>query len=379
MKKIKVLIVAGEMNVGGIENQLMHLLRQADKEKFQIDFTTTTDHPFYQKEIESLGAKCIKIPETQGKHFFRYCHSLYQVLKNGKYDIIHSHELFHSGIVLLTAKIVGTKCRFVHAHNWSDSSGKKKFIRRIYNNIMRWLIIHCATDFIACSSYAGKFLYGEKVIKKNNYHLIYNSVDTSKFIDKYDVIETGEWCDDWINVIQVGRFTDVKNQLFTADIANELKRRKHKIRILCIGNTGNEYEQKVKEKIKALNLFDYMKLLGVRRDIDSLMRKSKAFLLPSKYEGMPLVLIEAQASGLSCVVADTFSREVDFGIEKINWMKLDDSVEEWTDAVENAVKSKRASKELVKNAIKTKKFDSKLFAQILCEKYQKAYQREIAK
>ena len=80
MMPIKVLIVAGAMNVGGIENQLMHLLRQADKTKFQIDFTTTVDHPFYQAEMESLGARCIRIPATERIHFLRYCRALYRVM-----------------------------------------------------------------------------------------------------------------------------------------------------------------------------------------------------------------------------------------------------------------------------------------------------------
>ena len=82
MDKIKILIVAGAMSVGGIENQLMHLLRKADKDKFQIDFTTTVDHPFYEDEIKSLGSKCIHIQGTNGIHFYRYGKSLYEVIKN---------------------------------------------------------------------------------------------------------------------------------------------------------------------------------------------------------------------------------------------------------------------------------------------------------
>ena len=373
MDKVKILIVAGEMGVGGIENQLMHLLRQADKEKFQIDFTTTADEPFYKEEMLTLGAKCIKLPKTNGKHFFKYCKALYRVLKDGKYDVVHSHELFHSGMVLLTARLAGVKHRFVHAHNWSDGTGdgkKRGLIRTIYNAVMRCLIVHNATDFCACSTLAGKFLYGEKVTKQKNYHLIFNSVDTSKFIEQYDREESGEFCDNWTNVIQVGRFTPVKNQLFTAEIAEEFKKRGEKIRILCAGNCGGEYNEKVKKSIAEKGIDDYMKLIGVRKDIDVLMRKSGAFLLPSLYEGMPLVLIEAQASGLPCVVADTFSREVDFGIGTVQWLKLENTASEWADAVESAIAQGRADKAKVVNAIETYGFDSKVFAKILCNLYE---------
>ncbi len=381
MKTIKCLIVAGAMEVGGIENQLMHLLRQADKVQFQINFTTTAEHPFYEDEMVSLGAKCIRIPKTEGIHFLRYCRALYHVLREGDYDIVHSHELFHSGMVLLTARLAGVKHRFVHAHNWmegNDPKKKKGLKRRVYNHVMQRLIQWNATDFIACSSLAGKFLYGEKVTKLPNYHLVFNSVDTSKFIEQYDQAETGEFCHDgWINVLQVGRFTPVKNQLFTAEIAHELKARGKKIRILCAGNIGGEYDEAVAAKIAEYGLEEQMLLLGVRKDIDVLMRKASAFLLPSLYEGMPLVLIEAQASGLPCVTADTYSREVDFGLGTVNWLQLADGVSVWADAVEKAVQLGRAEKTTVVQAIEKGGFDSRVFAKKLCALYTEAVERSL--
>lgn len=376
MKKIRVLIITGAMNVGGIENQLMHLLRQADKEQFQIDFTTTADHPFYEDEILALGGGCIHIPSTGGMHFLRYCKAIYRVMKDGQYDIVHSHELFHSGMVLLTARLAGVKHRFVHAHNWCDGNGlgeKTPFKRRLYNGVMRKLIQWNATDFIACSTLAGKFLYGEKVTKRENYHLVFNSVDTSKFLDRYDQTETGEFVDEgWINLIQVGRFTVVKNQLFTAEIAAELKHRGRQIRILCAGNDGNEYEQKVRTAIEEKGIQEHMRLIGIRKDIDELMRKSKAFILPSKYEGMPLVLIEAQASGLQCVVSDTFSREVDFGIGTVTWLPETADAAQWADAIEAAVTQPKPEKRTVVDTVMKNGFDSKEFARKLCELYERS-------
>lgn len=376
MDTIKVLILTGSMTVGGIQNQLMHLLRQADKRRFHFEFTATEDHPFYQDEIEELGSRCIRIPATEGRHFMRYCVALYRVIKKGNYDIVHSHELFHSGMVLLTARLAGVKHRFVHAHNWmegNDPKAKKSLARRLYNHLMQRLIQWNATDFVACSSYAGKFLYGEKITKQANYHLVFNSVDTASFIERYDQEEFGEWCDDgWVNIIQVGRFTPVKNQLFTAEIAKELKSRGEKIRILCAGNAGGEYDELVKSIIREFGLEEHMLLLGVRKDIDVLMRKSKAFLLPSLYEGMPLVLIEAQASGLPCVTADTFSHEVDFGIGSVEWLNLEDGASAWADALERAVQKGRAKKPDVIHAIERGGFDSRVFAEKMCDLYEKS-------
>lgn len=379
MKKIKVLMVAGSMNVGGLENQLMHLARNADKEKFQIDFTSDMPGAFFREEIESLGCKFILIPPMNWKNPKPYCNALLQIMKEGQYDIVHSHELFHSGITLYIAKKAGVPCRFVHAHSWCDNDGtgrKTSTIRKIYNSVMRISINHHSTVQIACSTWAGKFLYGEEKQKEQSYHLVYNSVDTKKFLDCYEQIESGEYCENngWKNVLNVARIDKVKNQIFLVDIADELRRRNKKIRILCAGNGDDCDVAAVHRKIEEKNLNKYIHLLGTRKDIDVLMRKSSAFVLPSKYEGMPLAMIEAQASGLPCVSANTYSSEVDFEIGTVTWLSLEDGVSVWADALENAVCKKRAEKADVEQVVNKKRFDSKMFADTLCSLYLEDYQ-----
>lgn len=373
-KKIKVLVVAGPMEIGGLENQLMYLIRNANRDEFHFDYTLYDKNAYYSDEVERLGGESIVIPNTEGIHFFRYCRALYRVLKKGEYDVIHSNELFHSGLVLLTAKLAGVKHRFVHAHNIAEGVGEKpSLVRRLYNTVMRFLILRCATEFCACSTPAAEFLYGKGITEKNNFHLIFNSFKTSEFIDNYDHIETGEFCDvEWKNVIQVSRFSEVKNQLFTVDIATALKKAGKKIRILLAGDDNNEYGKLVREKVLKNGLQDYVLILGARSDIASLERKSSAFLLPSLYEGMPLALIEAQATGIPCVVADTFSREVDFEIGGIEWVKLSENVEFWAKAVERAVNKPRAQKQNVVNAVKIKGFESNAFSDKLFDLYKKS-------
>lgn len=370
---IKILLIAGDMGVGGIENQLMHLLRKADKTKYQIDFTVTTEGAYYQEEIASLGGKCLFIRGTDGHHFLRYCCNLYRILKDGDYDVVHSHELFHSGLVMLTARLAGVKGRFAHAHNWTDMNSltaKRPLKRTVYNAVMRFLIDCNATDFCACSTLAGKFLYGEKVTKQQNYHLIFNSVDTAKFLDRYEQQESGEFCaDGWTNVLHVGRFCPQKNQPFLVELAREFRNRGKRVRILCAGDYDNPYGQQVKEQLEKEGLQDYMLLLGNRSDVDVLLRKSKAFVLPSQYEGMPLVLIEAQASGIPCVSADTFSHEVDFHTGNLQWLPITASAAQWADAVERACSSPRTEKAAVVAAVKQYGFDSQSFAERLCALY----------
>lgn len=379
MAKKRILIITGTMHIGGIENQLMHLLRNADKEKFQIDFTSTMPEAFYRSEIEALGGKFLLIPEMSHRNPLPYCKALYRIMKDDQYDIVHSHELFHSGIVLLVAKLAGVPGRFVHAHNWQDGDGsgrKRSLIRSVYNTVMRWLILSCSNQQLACSTLAGKFLYGEKCLSRDSYHLVFNSVDTAKFLDHYDDRESGEFCDDWLNVLQVGRVTTVKNQLFLTEVASEMKKRGKKIRILCAGSGDTDYMKKVADAITNNDLSDHIQMLGVRKDIDVLMRKTSAFVLPSHYEGMPLVLIEAQASGLPCVVADTFSHEVDFEIGRVQWLPLDGDAARWADAIEAAISQGRAKKEQVVRVVNDKRFDSKMFAETLCGLYAKAVEND---
>ena len=376
-KKIKVLIIAGSMNVGGIENQLMHLLRNVDRNTFQIDFTTTADHPYYEEEILSLGGKCIRIPSTDGKHLLRYCKAIRHVMRDGQYDIVHSHELFHSGLVVLTAWLAGVKHRFVHAHSSNQGIGKS-LIRRSYIALMRKLILWFGTEFLACSSLAAEFLYGKKLLNNPKYHLVVNSVETDRFLPLTGTEHPGTGPDSWKTVLQVGRFRDEKNFLFTTQIAAECKKRGDRIRFYFVGNddSDNPYEQAVRHQIAENGLQDTVQLLGVRKDVDVLMKQADAFILPSKYEGMPLTLIEAQAACLPCIVADTFSHEADFGVGAVRWMSLAEPVSAWADAVELGISGERPSPDVVRQKIVEKGFDVKEFANTICSLYLQAVHKE---
>ena len=374
MEKIKVLVVTATMNAGGLENQLMHLLRNADKETFQIDFSSKVEDSYYRKEIEDLGAKYHVLPEMNRKNMLSYFRTMIRIMKDGKYDVVHSNELFHSGIVLLAAYFAGVKCRIAHSHSiydLDDINAKRSSLRKMYSSFMRWLILRCSTIQIGCSTAAGEFLFGKKAVKKDTYHLLFNSVDTSEYIENYEREETGEFCEsEWINILHIGRVYEVKNQLFITEIAEEFKKRGKNVRILCAGNGNQEYLDKVHAVIKRKEIQNHMKMLGVRKDISELLRKSKAFILPSLYEGMPLVLIEAQASGIHCVSADTFSKEVDFGIEAIKWLPLQAGADRWADAIETAIEKGRKQKSEVVNAIEEKGFDSRIFTEKLCKLYE---------
>lgn len=371
-------MVPGAMSAGGIQNQLMHLLRNADKEQFQVDFTSTNSDDFYREEIESLGGGFHVIPPMNWKKPIPYCKAMLRIMREGHYDVVHSHELFHSGITLWLAKRAGVPCRFAHAHNWKDGVRKKRpLIRTLYNAVMQVMIDRYSTVQIACSSWAGEFLYGNKMTRRDSYHLVFNSVDTSEILEHFDDRETGEYCetDGWKQILNVARIDASKNQVFLTEIAKEFKRRGDRIRILCAGSGDPGAVRHLSSVIENNALQDHIQLIGVRRDIPQLLRKSSAFVLPSLFEGMPLVMIEAQAAGLPCVSADTYSPEVDFGIGKVKWLSLDRGAAVWADELEKTVNTPRAPKADIERAIQEKGFDSRLFAQKICALYEEDYSK----
>ena len=373
-KVIRILIIAGSMHVGGLENQLMHLVRNADRTCFRFDFTSERPDAYYREKIEQLGCGYILLPYKSREHPIRYCRFMMKVMKEGHYDVVHAHELFHSGMTLFLAWLAGVPCRYAHAHSCREGSKgdeKTSWLRLLYRFCMRFLIRLFSTRFIACSSWAGAFLFGARIQRRENYSLIYNSVDTKQFLSMYGKPGTGECCDEgWINILHVGRFTPLKNQLFLVSVAELMYKSQMKIRILCAGSGKEDYEAAIREQIREKNLYDYMILLGARDDINELMRKSKVFLLPSEYEGMPLVLIEAQCSGLPCVVNDTFSHEVDFGLGLVAWLKPGSSAQDWYDEILRALDKPHPALELVEKAVQDGGFDSKLFADRICKLYE---------
>ena len=199
------------------------------------------------------------------KNIFSYFRSLVRIMKSGNYDIVHSNELFHSGVVLLAAYFAGVKCRIAHSHSiydLDDINAPRSTIRKIYSSIMRWIILRFSNVQLGCSTPAGEFLFGRKAVKKDTYHLLFNSVDTSEYLKNYNKRETGEFCEtEWINVLHVGRVYEVKNQLFIAEIAEEFKNRNKNIRILCAGQGNQEYVDKVQELIKRKDFILFCVLL----------------------------------------------------------------------------------------------------------------------
>ena len=299
---IRVAHIIGKWAGGGVESVVMNYYNYIDREKIQFDFICdedSTNIPY--DEIEKLGGKVILIPPYQ--RIVKYHKTLKNVLKDGNYKIVHSHINTLSVFSLFAAKCAGVPVRIAHSHSTTNKKEKKK---NILKQILRPFSKLFATDYMCCSEYAGRWLFGDKEYDKGNVYLLNNAIDLDKF--KYDEkvrIKKREELnieDDTLVIGHVGRFVEQKNHRFLIDIFNEVHKQNSKS-VLLLAGQGPLMNEMMK-KVERLGLGDSVKFLGQRHDIEQLYQAFDVFCLPSLYEGLGMVLIEAQCSGLYCVASN---------------------------------------------------------------------------
>lgn len=336
MRKILEVSCSGLEN-GGVQHVIMNIVSNL-KDDFQFDIIVFCKGPdSFDKEFLSYGGKIYRIPNKKKifgldiDEYFRgprIFFNTYKILKrNGPYEAIHCHNYFESFFCLLAAKFAGIKTRIVHSHN-DASFIKFSKIKKIYQGILRKLILKTATDFIGCSKKACEYLYGNKC----DAITIYNGIDLAKFknVNNKDYLANKKIC-----LLHVGNFSEQKNQLFLIDVMKNLKIKKADFELTLIGGGNEEYREKVISKIKENNLCKNIKLLPSNSNISYEMNNSDLFLFPSNYEGLGIVLIEAQATGLHCLVSQAIPPEANLGnIEFINEL---DAIR-WSEAIYNIVK-----------------------------------------
>lgn len=338
MSLMRVLHVVGGMNRGGAETMLMNLYRAVDRQVVQFDFLYFKNQRCdYDDEILEMGGNIIRVADINPVlRFFK----VIKVVKKGGWDIVHSHTLFSSGLHLAAARIAGANKLVVHSHSTNDGNGTS-FLGRLYQRVMRELLCLVVTDYVACGTAAANYL----LPRTKDVNIIPNSIQIERFVGarRGEVRrELGLRSTDLL-ILQVGRFIEVKNHIFSIDIAKRLKENNEAFRLLFVG-AGDE-KKNIEKLIQDNSLNEHVLLLGVRGDIPELMAEADVMLMPSLYEGFPVVLVESQAAGLPALVSSTVSDEVDFGLGLIKFINIDQEVDEWVESVVNVNKIKKLSAE----------------------------------
>ncbi len=349
---IKVAQIVGKWVGGGVESVIMNYYRHIDRAKVQFDFICdldSTDIPY--KEIENLGGRVILVPPYQ--KIFQYIKELKKVLKENNYKIVHSHINALSVFPLFAAKLAGVPVRIAHSHS---TSNKKEWKKNLIKNILRPFSKVFATDYMCCSEHAGRWLFGNKEYDKGSVYILNNAIDLNIFkynkkIRKAKRNEIG--ISNNTKVIgHVGRFVEQKNHTFIIDVFNEVHKEDNNTILLLAGQ--GPLEPKIKEKVIELGLEESVKFLGQRNDIEDLYQAFDIFLFPSIYEGLGLVLIEAQSSGLNCVASTEVPSKAKV-TNLLTFLDLDGNFNEWTNTIIKLMKRKNSRK------IKRKKFANKGF------------------
>jgi len=324
MKKVLLVSIDGLGN-GGVQNVMMNIVRSLSR-NYQFDmivFHKGDNHNYYEHEFSKYGKiyfinrdhskfKIIQLFRYLIRPFYEYF-KYKNIMKKGKYDILHCHNEEESTLALKAAKKCKIPVRISHSHNAYDRDSKKGVLE-LYRRFLRKHISKYSTCNVGCSIMAGKSLFNN-----NQFYTIYNAIDLVKF--KYT-----DFCgnDHNLNLINVGRFCDQKNQLFLLKVFIEIKKINSNSFLTFIGYGPDE---DLLKKFVIENEVQDVKFLPSDTNVYEELVKNDIFVLPSLYEGFPLSLIEAQITGLKCIVSDSITQEANLG--NVISLSLNNSYEEW--------------------------------------------------
>ena len=362
---MKILHIVSNISVrNGIMSVIMSYYRNMNKDDFSFEFLYFDDREItYKEEIEKLGGKVHKI--NRSKNIFSFFYDIHTFIKKNalKYQVIHIHEIYLM-CTLLGIKNSNKNLKVVaHAHATRFSENKFNDIR---NRLVSFNRSITPNNYLACSKAAGIAIFGKKFEK--NGQVLNNAINLSKFKEDSKIRNTIRkqlGLENKYVIGHVGNFNQQKNHTFLIDVFYELQK-KQKDAVLVLVGDGIKREE-ILEKCRLLNILEKVIYLGVRNDINNIMNSFDCFVLPSIYEGLGIVLIEAQATGLPCVFTNTVPQEANILTESNTILSLKDELQKWVDAI---IKSKNIKIVSSKREICNSGYDIKIEAKKL-EKYYK--------
>lgn len=351
----------GCLEMGGSQAMVMNLLRNIDRSKVMFDFIV--DHPerkHYEEEARSMGAKIYTMPPFKGtniKQLKREWDCFFD--QHPEYKILHSHVRSYASIYFPIAKKHEVKT-IIHSHSTSNGRGITAIVKRI----MQYPLRYQADYLMTCSSKAGQWLYGKKACNKDNYIFLPNAINVEKYrftLETADRYRRELGLDKKFVIGHVGRFHHAKNHTFLLNVFAKIADQRPDAMLLLIGD--GELREEIEYKIKELRITDRVILTGNRDDIPQLMQAMDIFVFPSAWEGLPVTVVEAQASGLPCLISDRITTDVDLSA-LVKRLPID-SPDPWVNTILNT-NCKRSD---VSSEIKQAGFDVKDTAKRLTDFY----------
>lgn len=305
----KVLIIINTIDAGGAETFVMKVFRELSQRNYQFDFLINKkDSSFYRKEIESLGGK-IYLGYSKSKHPIKCFMTIYKTVKREKYQRVFCVAVHPVGALdVIAAKTAGAKNILVRSTNSNAGGWISSALAGIFRPLMRCY----ATRMIAPSKEAARWLFGEKAVRKKRVEIVHNAIDLSRFQFNAALrTETRKMLGikhEQYVIGHVGRFNRQKNHLFLIDSFIEFKKMEPEALLLLVGE--GELKHTIENRAVEAGVAEAVRFLGVRNDIPELLMSMDVMLFPSLYEGLPNVIVEAQATGLPCLISDSITKEV---------------------------------------------------------------------
>ena len=316
------LCIVSSLCAGGAETLLMKISRVLSREEYQLDFVVSAGNGCYTEEVLSRGGKIYQIP-MRTKDFFGAFRGIHSVVKENNYDtVLKLGENSLAAWDLIAARLGGAHHLALRSCNApTDLSLRLRCIHRFFRPLLNCV----ATAKLAPSQLAADFMFG----KKANVKLLHNGVDLNYFhydLRKRTAIREEFGLKDKIVVGHIGRFYAQKNHGYLLEIFKEIQKNRKDAVLLLVGK--GDLEEQIRARVCEMSLQNHVIFAGQRFDIPALLSAMDVFVFPSLYEGMPNTVIEAQATGLSCVIADTITREADLtGL--VHYLSLNDAPKQW--------------------------------------------------
>ena len=325
-QKIKILQVFTQMGRGGAETMIMNYYRQLDRQKYQFDFLVHRKQRCdYDNEIEQMGGTIFRAFPIRPWNYFLYFNFLDSFFREHaeQYTAVHAHIQENSGIVLRYAAKYGIKNRVCTSHI-ANLGIDYKYPFRLYGKTYNKYI----TKRLACGKEAGKYLYGNK-----NFEVFPNAINLIdfKYNFKQDIAfrENNKWMGKFI-VENVARFSYQKNHTFLIDIFNEIYKLNKNAILVLVGE--GELKPYIMNKVISLNLSEVVYFEGLKTNINDYMNVFDVFLLPSLFEGLPVVAIEAQAAGIKSFLSDTIDIQTDITGD-VTFISLNYTAFQWANCI----------------------------------------------
>lgn len=369
---IKVLhVLSGIGYQGGVQSLLWNYYKKIDIKNISFDFVVHSSKMLgYEQRFLDRGAHIYYVPPKREGIIQNY-HGLCDIMKKDRYDIVHVHQDFLGYLALKAAKKNGIKVRIMHSHK---ANMVESLFKMGYRKILTKYCELYATDFFACGVEAAIWTYGKKKYQNKEIYVLNNAIESSDYLydlNKRNDVRKHLGLEGKFIIGNVARFTYQKNHDLLLDVFLRIIDKKSNAVLLLVGD--GELKERIEERVKKEKIEDKVLFLGNRNDVNELLQAMDVFVLTSRFEGLPVTMVEAQVADLRCVVTSNITHEIKI-TDNISYVDANADKEEW---VKEICKTSNDKRKPILDCVKKSGFDINVEVKKLENYYKNAINRDL--